>query len=75
MVNSIVNSNASLDGFAGYKDFQLFKRVFINFRKTYISDSILKFFLPGFNFSGFLFKSSVSNEKLACLEYIADYKQ
>ena len=60
MVTSIVNSNANLYGFvipqvAGYKDFQLFRGVFINVRKTHISDSVLKFFLPDFNFSGFLF--------------------
>lgn len=79
MVNSIVKSNATLYGsiipqFAGYKDFQLFRGMFINIRKTYISDSIFNIFLPDFNFSGFLFKNSVSNEILACLEYIANGK-
>lgn len=79
MVNSIVKSNATLYGFiipqfAGYKDFQLFRGVFINIRKTCISDSRLKIFLPDFNFSGFLFKKSVSNEILACLEYTATGK-
>lgn len=76
-----MNSNASSYGFAlpqfaGYKDFQLFRGVFINVRKTYISDSTpySKFFFQVLNFSGFLFKTSVSNEKLACLEYMVNYK-
>lgn len=50
MVSGIVNSNASLHGFvipqfAGYRDFQLFRIVFINIRKTCILGSILKIFL------------------------------
>lgn len=51
MVNSIVNSNASLCGFvipqfAGSKDLQLLRGVFMDIRKIHNLNLIPKIFLP-----------------------------